>query len=251
MFLSVAAVLSISTAAAGPTLDTTLTLPSSMDVDVADTISVKVKNTGNGHAQDVSLTIQLPETNTSPTVYVLGDIGSYSSSCVESGTTLVCDIGRIKKNKTKTVTFDIALPWSFDTLDFEATASASNASSSSDTDYATVLYVDEVLSGTNDITNQHCTGTDLVAFYECRLFPSSISSHSATLTVGGSVTISGQPGYGGSWGQDDDDHLWFEYTYNGSIVAEFEGNGVGGSCFEGLSSFPGSSFVAPYEVCID
>ncbi len=251
MFLSVAAVLSVSTASAGANLDTTMTLPSGMDVDAVETVSVKVKNTGNKHAQSVSLTIQLPETNTSPGVYVLGDLDSASASCAESGTTLVCDLGRIRKGKSSTVSFDIALPWSFDTLDFEATATASNASSDSDSDSAVVVYVDQVLSGTNDITNQHCTGIGLVAFYECTLFPSSISSHSATLESDGSVSFDGMAGYGGSWGQDDDDHLWFEYTYNGNIVAEFEGNGVGGDCFEGLTAFPGSTYVAPYEVCVD
>jgi hypothetical protein len=251
MFLSVAALLSVSTATAGPQLSTTLSLPSSMDVYVEDTVTVTVKNTGNSNANDVSLTIQLPETNTSPSVYVLGDLGAYSADCTESGTTLVCDLGRIRKNRSTTVSLDIALPWSFDTLDFAATATASNASSSVDVDSATVVYVDQVISGTANITNRHCTGTGLVAFYECTLFPSSISSHSATLVSGGTVSFDNFPGYGGSWGQDSDDHLWFEYTYNGDIVAEFEGNGVGGGCFEGLTTFPGSAWVSPYEVCLD
>jgi len=26
---------------------------------------------------------------------------------------------------------------------------------------------------------------------------------------------------------------------------------VGGDCFEGLTTFPGSSYVSPYEVCLD
>ena len=226
MSLPILTALFISTASAGASLDTTLTLPSSMDVYVADTLSVRVKNTGNRNATNVELISPLPETNTSPTVYVMGDLGSFSNKCVESGTERVCNLGRIKKNKSKTVTFDIALPWSFDTLDFVAIAEGSNTASDSDSDSACVIDEDTVISGANDITNQHCTGTGLVAYYECTLFPDSISSHTATLESDGTVSFASAPGYGGTWGQDSDDSLSFEYTYGGS-------------------------YVAPYEVCLD
>ena len=104
------------------------------------------------------------------------------------------------------------------------------------------------------MTNQHCTGTGLVAFYTCTLFPSSLSGHAATLEADGTISFPAYPsGYSGSWGQDSDDHLWMEYTYNGGVVASFEGNGVDAAaeCFEGLTTFPGSSYVSPYEVCLD
>ena len=251
MFLPVLTALTISTASASAALDTTVSLPADMDVYVDETVTVSVDNTGSRHAQDVELTIQLPETATSPSVHVLGILGAVDADCTESGTTLVCDLGRVRRGRSKSVTFDIALPVSTAPLGFTATASGSNAAASSDTDYASVVYVDTAVAGPRDIANQHCTGIGLTAFYECTLFPSSISGHSATLESNGDVSFASQPGYAGSWGQASPDSLWFEYTQNGTVVAEFEGYGVGGDCFEGLTTFPGSSYVAPYEVCLD
>ncbi len=201
-------------------LETTLSLPAAFDVDVSDTVSVTVENVGNGSANSVVVDIDLPETNTSPTVHVMGDI---------------------------------ALPQSAGSLDFSATASTtstdSNASNNADDDSAVVLYPDLAITSQAFIINRHCTGQGLEAFYECELYPSSISSHEIILETDGSITFS-QAGYSGAWGQDTDDHLWFEYYYAGMVRLTFEGNAVDGDCFEGLTDFPGTSYVAPYEVCI-
>ena len=101
-----------------------------------------------------------------------------------------------------------------------------------------------------DATNMHCTGTGLAAFYECTLFPSSISSHPITFQSGNSIDL-GVAGYSGYWTQPTTDSLYFEYYYGTDTVAVFYGEGVSGSCFEGLTTFPGSGWVAPYEVCLD
>ena len=218
------------------------------------THEVEVSNVGSGQARNVSVVIQLPETNTSPAVHVMGDVLSYDSRCAAVGTTLECSLGRIKGGKSKTVTFEMALPWSADPLVFEATASTTSSDSDpgndSDSAVASVSTVDTVISGPADVTNQHCTGVGLAAFYECTLYPSSISSHAATLESDGTITFA-YPGYSGAWGQGADDELWMEYYSGTTLVAEFAGNGVGGDCFEGLTTFPGSSYVSPYEVCLD
>ncbi|MCP4807559.1 MAG: hypothetical protein GY913_15230 [Proteobacteria bacterium] len=212
-----------------------------------------VENTGNKTARSVEIVIELPETNTSPTVYVMGDVGSSHKKCSQSDTEIVCNFNSIKKGKSKTVWVDIALPWSADAIEFTADASTSSSESSTsnndDTDVAEMAYIDTVLSGGESTTNSHCSGTGLTAFYECTLFPSSVMDHTAVLEGDWSISFPDFAGYGGTWWQDSDDHLAFEYTYGGSVVAEFEGNG--GDCFEGLTTFPGSSYVAPYEVCID
>lgn len=257
MLLSLCALSVLSaTAQAAPDLEVTLSLAASV-VDTEETHTVRVKNKGPHQANSVTLTLQLPETNTSPSVYVLGTLGSHDSRCIASGTTLQCALGRIKSGKSVTLAFDMALPWSDDLLAFEATAASSstdaNPADNIDVEVASVSYLDLVVSGPQDITNRHCTGTNLTAFYECTLFPSSLSSHQATLEADGSISFpSDYPsGYGGSWGQDSDDHLWMVYTEDSVVIGEFEGNGVSGSCFEGLTLFPGSSYVSPYEVCLD
>ncbi|HNC98462.1 MAG TPA: hypothetical protein PLA94_07285 [Myxococcota bacterium] len=229
-------------------------LPASAVADTAATYTVKVSNIGNMNASSVSVSIQLPVTHTSPQVYVMGTLGAYSSTCAQSGTKLNCNLGTINKNTNKTVTFSLALPQNSVALGFSASATTTSAENSiannSATATANVSYSSYALTGTQvAVTNDHCTGTNLTSYYECTLFPSSISSHNAVLEADGTVTIPGYPDYYGYWGQDTNDHLWFEYWAYGALEASFEGNGVPGNCFDGLTTFPGSSYVSPYEVC--
>ena len=250
----VAALALTAPASAGADLETTMTLPALADVYVDDEISVKVKNVGNRHASNVELRIQLPETATSPQVYVMGDLGVIDSKCTEVGTELVCDLRRVRKGKSKTIRFDFAMPWSDNDLVFDAdastTSSESNLSNNGDTDIAAVVYVDQLIDAPAGVSNRHCTGQGLQGFYECTLFPSSISGHDILLEDDGSITFPpGISGYTGTWWQDTDDHLHFEYEALGMTRVVFDGNGVGGDCFEGVSTFPGTPYNAGYEVC--
>lgn len=34
------------------------------------------------------------------------------------------------------------------------------------------------------------------------------------------------------------------------VVAQLEGFGTSPGCFEGITTFPGSSYLSPYEVCL-
>ena len=81
---------------------------------------------------------------------------------------------------------------------------------------------------------------------------SSISSHETVFQSDGSITFPtlGDPDYSGTWSQPTPDSLEFEYTYMGSPTAEFSGFGVGGSCWEGIVTFPTSTtYISVYEVC--
>ncbi len=232
----------------------TFIMPSSEVVGTASTYTVRVSNIGNMSASNVSVSIQLPVTHTSPQVYVMGTLGAYSSTCTKVGTKLNCSLGTIAKNTNKTVTFSLALPQNSVALGFSASATTTSSENSvtnnSASATANVSYYSYALSGTQTaVNNDHCTGTNLTSYYECTLFPSSISSHSAVLEADGTVTIPGYPDYYGWWGQDSNDHLWFEYWAFGAQEAAFEGNGIAGNCFNGLTTFPGSSYVSPYEVC--
>jgi len=233
-------------------LETTLSLPV-FDVEQSDTVEVTVENIGRRTAQNVVIDVALPETNTSPTVHVMGDLDNIDSACTQVDTMLTCSVGKIRRNRSTTISFDFAPPQSAGSLDFDAEAGTTSTdadnSNDFDTDTATVLYPDLAITSQALIINRHCTGTGLEAFYECELYPSSISSHEIILETDGSITFS-VAGYTGAWGQDSDDHLWFEYYYGSLTRVEFEGNAVDGSCFEGLSVFPGTGYVAPYEVCI-
>ena len=236
-------------------LTTTHTMPSSTLVYASGSYSVTVSNIGNRDASNVTVSIQLPTTHTSPSVYVMGTVGSMSSGCSASGTKINCNLGTIRKAKSSTVTFDMALPWSAAALTFTSTAATTSSENStannSDSDAANITYYDLALSGDTDVVNTHCTGTGLTAWYECTLFPSSQSSHDTTLNADGSISIPLAPDYTGEWLQATPDELWFVYyDETGAQVAEFLGNAVDGtSCFEGLTTFPGSTYVSPYQVC--
>ncbi len=230
------------------------TLPASAVADTAATYTVKVSNTGNASASSVTVSIQLPVTHTSPNVYVMGALGAYSSTCTKVGTKLNCSLGTINKGTNKTVTFSLALPQNSVALGFSAVATTTSLENSTANNSASatanVTYSSYAITGTDVyVTNDHCTGTNLTSYYECTLFPSSISSHDVQLAADGTLSIPVAPSYYGYWGQDSANHLWFEYWDNGVLEASFEGNGVPGNCFDGLTTFPGSAYVAPYEVC--
>jgi hypothetical protein len=245
----------IATASAGADLQTSIQMPSGHEAYEEQRIRVRVSNVGNSNAKNSVVVIDLPESNTTP-VIVVGDMGTLDSKCTQSGTQLTCDLGRIKRNRTKTVNVYIALPWSVSDLEFSATASTSNIDSNpgndSDTATSEVNFPDLVIAGGDHATNTHCTGTNLGSFYVCTAFPSSLMSHGITFESDGTISFDGAPaGYTGEWGQASDDSLWFDYSYLGSVVAEFDGNAVDADCFEGLTVFTGSSYVAGYEVCLD
>jgi hypothetical protein len=245
-----------STAEAGrggaPDLEVSLSAPTSVDVDTDSTFTVDVANTGSGNADDVELVILLPETATSPTVHVLGELGGVDGRCVQVDTTLECSLGRIRKGRSTSVSFDFAAPWAAVDLDIDVYATSSGETDLSDNDDGVtldVIYVDQAISGPAGVSNRHCTGSGLTAFFECELYPSSISGHDILLEADGSITFGpGVSGYTGSWWQDTDDHLHFEYSSGGSTRLIFDGNGVGGDTFEGIASFPGTGYNAGYEV---
>ncbi len=235
-----------------PDVQVSLVAPGAVDVDAVETFSVHVDNAGSANADDVALVVLLPETATSPTVHVLGDLSGLDSRCTQVGTTLECSLGTLKRGKGATVSFDFAAPWAEGDLNIDVYATTSGETNLSDNDDGVtleVVYVDQPISGPAGVTNRHCTGTGLQAFYECELYPSSISSHDILLEADGSITFGPSvTGYTGAWWQDADDHLHFEYFEGGSTRVIFDGNGVGGDTFEGIATFPGTGYNAGYEV---
>ena len=223
--------------------------------------TVTVSNIGNKSASNATVQIALPATHTSPQVYVLGLLGAKSATCSQSGTTLDCTLGSIARNTSRSVFFDIALPVSSAPFVFTATAATTSAENStanngasrtaSQSFYATPIAATPGSPVT--MVNSHCTGTGLTAWYECTLFPSAISAHDAVFHHDGTMTFPGEPAYGGSWtltATPTGSYLQFQIVEIGvGPAADFAGWGADGSCFEGLTTFPGSTYVSPYEVC--
>lgn len=250
------ATLSMSAPAFGAAdLKVTVPAPAAVNVYSPTSYAVKVQNIGNVKADNISLTVTLPLTHTSPTAYVMGTLSAIDTRCVKSNNKLVCSLGSLNNNKSTTVTFKIALPEANEVL--KVTASATTTSSetvltnNSATDIPALTNYSYSVPGGSYVTNEHCTGTNLTSYFECTLFPSSIMQHDTILNGDGSVTVVDDPiNYYGTWSQPVPNQLNMQYfDSQGTLLADFVGYGTPNQCFEGITIFPGSSYVSPYHVC--
>ncbi|MCA9635536.1 MAG: hypothetical protein KC420_05815 [Myxococcales bacterium] len=242
-------------ALAGAELRVEIPTPAATHVDDEIAYDVVVTNDGNKSASSVTLTIALPATHTSPLVHVMGTLGAIDGRCALVGTDLVCDLGSLGRFKSTTVSFAIALPVAAETLGIAATvesaAKEGDYGDNAASDVPALLYYGHAIADGDLATNNHCTGQGLTAYFECELYPGSISAHDVIFHGDGTLSfVDAPPGYGGVWSQGSDESLEFTYLYEGEVVAEFTGLGASPGCFEGLTTFPGSPYVAPYQVCV-
>ncbi len=254
-FVFLAITLFAGPAFAAADLTTSITAPTSVAVDATGRYQVTVRNIGNKSASNVALAVTLPATNTSPQVFVMGTLGAFDSRCTRSGRTLNCALGSLARTKQTTVFFDIALPQSSAPLVLSAQASTISPENSTSNNgasrTASLVYPPLTVGAGSAAVNLHCTGTALTAFFECTLFPSSISSHDTVFQAGGVLTFPSAPAsYTGTWSQPSANSLVFTYFEDGLPVADFVGNAVDANCFEGLTTFPDSTWVSTYSVCL-
>lgn len=246
-------------APAAPDLAVTLTPPVGAHVYQPAGYNVRVRNVGNKSAAGVRLTIQLPTTRTSPTVYLMGTLGAMSSACSRTGNTVVCLLGTLSRNASTSVFFDMLLPYSTLPMVFTAAATTtsvpgdSNPGNSTASHAANLLTYPVTMNHVDPATNSHCTGNPtLSSFFECELFPSSITEHQTIFDAGGTITFIGAgPTYTGTWTYTAATHrLQFEYLESGQSVATFDGRGTSTNCFEGKTTFPLSpNYISIYQVC--
>jgi hypothetical protein len=259
---SLSLTLAAGAAQAAPDLAVSVSQPSNVFVYQAVRYTVRVRNVGNQRSATATLTIDLPDTNTSPQSYVLGTVGAMTAGCTRSGFRITCPVGRINRAglnpNYQDFFFDFTIPEAWQPVSFTATVAPGGADTLSSNNSRTHVpllqnhpYVIAPAAPIN-VTNHHCTGQNLQSYYECTLFPSSITNHAVEFLPGGTIAIpAAGPTYGGTWSQPTPDSLVFQYTEDGLPVANFEGYGVGNRCFEGLTTFvPASPYSAPYRVCL-
>ncbi len=242
-------------------LSVTTTAPAGVKYYDIATYRVSVKNVGNTSSSGGRVEIDLPKTGTSPQVYTLGQVTAVPAGCTLAASRITCTFGTTKKGVTRNYDFGFKAPYSSAPIALTARVVPTWTGDPAANNLTTRTLA---LSGhsftipdgyATDI--RHCTGSaSLTSFFECTLFPSSISNHGSVFAAGGVVNfdVGVDPAYTGAWQQPAADQLTFQYFENGVLVAEFDGRGVGGGCFEGLTRFwdaPGvlSPYVSPYEVC--
>lgn len=227
--------------------------PSVANVNTPYQYRFGVKNTGTQTATGVTLTVDLPVTTTSPQVYLLGKLTGVPTGCSVVSRKLQCNIGSLGYNQSRFYTFTYELPVANKVLSF--TARATTTSTNEQNPGNNLRTITPVLGyPTNQLVSanvlaSHCTGTNLSSYFECELFPSSITTHTMTLNAGGTISLN-YPGWSGTWDQVTPEQLHFVIT-DGVDGAEFYGYAGSSTCFEGITTFiPTSSYMSPYKVCV-
>lgn len=218
--------------------------------------TVRVKNIGGQSAAGVVTTVNFPETDTSPTKYILGTlsgINANGNTCQTVNRTLRCTMGSIGPNVEKTFTFNFALPVSTKVLEVKGTATTTTANEQNQANNWEAR-VPGLLYGSNTITSANvlitmCTGRNLSSFFECELFPSSQQSHIFTLNSDMSVSAYGQAV--GTWDQPSPSQIHL-YMVNGGTVIEHNGYARDNTCFEGRTTFTPSpsGYMSQYKICV-
>lgn len=260
-FLLALFALSAGTASANqrrPDLRVQMQGPSSAFVNSPYVYTVNVRNIGNTTAAGVKVIIEFPQTDTSPQKYILGTLSGIDNRCQIVTRKLQCSLNNVPVNQQGvSFTFNFTLPVSTKVLEIKATASTTttpgdpNLGNNTVTLTPSLSYATNQLLSTVNVLNSHCTGQGLTSYFECELFQSSISHHTATLNVGGTVSFPFS-GYSGTWYQQTPQQLYFNYTDgNNVMILEFNGYATSPTCFEGMVKFiPSSNYISPYKVCI-
>ena len=248
--------MNVSAAPQPPNLRVLVSGPASAQVNSPYLYTVNVKNIGGSTASNVTVVVDLPETNTSPQKYVLGNLSGIDSRCQVVARKLNCVLGSITKTgttQTKIFTFNYAFPVTSQIVEIKATAATTtpnetNAANNVASHFPTPAYAaNQLTSATVLVTS--CTGRGLTSFFECELFPSSQQSHIFELNSDMTVTYNGD--FVGNWDQFASSQQLHLLLSDGSSGAEFNGFATNNTCFEGLTTFtPASVYNSAYKVCV-
>jgi hypothetical protein len=243
--------------AAAPSADLSVSVsaPSIEAVNTANRYTVRVSNIGRKDASASVLKVTFPLTNTSPQRFLLGQLSQLAPGCSLSLDTLTCNIAPIAKNNFREIAFTYSMPVTSTVVQLVAVASTNDRELSLINNrrvhQAVPSYPSLAIAADSTATNSHCSGTDLSAYFECELFPSSISSHAAVFHAGGILSIPEAPDYTGAWQQAASNRLTFQYFDSNSLrILSFEGFGSVPGCFDGITRFDDNqTYVSAYRVC--
>lgn len=216
--------------------------------------TVNVRNIGGTKANGVTVTVDFPQTNTSPQVFILGTVSGFpTNTCQIVSRRLQCSAGNLNPNAQRNFTFNFAYPVSTKTLEIKATGVSTSTNEANPANniasvFPAIGYATNQLTAATVLAS-HCTGTNLTSYFECELFPSSIASF--TMSLNADLTVSYEGQIIGNWDQfTSPQQLHFTLSDGGS-TAEFNGFATTGTCFEGMTTFlPNSNYVSPYKVCV-
>ncbi len=246
-------------AAFGPDLGVVVVQSGSSLVGTPTHIDVQLTNTGNRPANATWVSIQLPKTMTSPNAVVMGTLSNVPSYCARQTTRLYCNLSSpvARSGGTAVIGFDIAMPVSSAPLSFRVDTGANNeqnlTNNTAHFSPTQSYYSPAVAPAGSAVTNSHCTGKNLTSYFECTVYTGALSSHLTTLSSDGTIDWSANgaegAGMGGTWSVTGS-QLTMQYLDNGQGIGDFIGYGSSNTCWDGKMTFPNSTFLAMYRVCM-
>lgn len=157
------------TAEAACDLSVSMSQPPNVSVYQSARYTVRVTNLTGSTSARGTLTIQLPRTNTSPTVYVLGTVGAFTTGCTRSGTQITCGVSQLRRGNSQDFFVDLTLPQHAGPVEITATVAVTGDSAPNNNQRPLVADLqnpDFVIPTTSDrsVQNRHCTGQALTSF---------------------------------------------------------------------------------------
>lgn len=196
---------------------------------------VVASNQGNRSARNVTATIELPPSAT----FVQAD-----NACSLSGTTLDCNLGRIRRNNSHTLSVELIAPPTAGTISLDATVSTSSRDSNNandSTSFDTVIEEPVVVQPVVDIdpperfVMRQCVGSNSLTWADCT--PGSLLTHEVTLDVN-NVVQTNDPGATGTWNEPDAFHIELDFfDLNNVPMSTFTGKAQTQYCFSGTTVF--------------
>jgi hypothetical protein len=200
--------------------------------------------------------VDLPETDTSPTKYILGTVSGLGVGCQIATRKVQCMTpGNLGNNQQRVYTFNLALPVSSKVLTLRATGSTTTPNEVDPLNNTASMtpvfnYPANPLTSANVLISM-CTGRNLSSFFECELYQSSQQHHIFTLNPDTTVEVYGQ--IVGNWDQTAGTNRLHMLMNDGyGTVVEFEGYAANTTCFEGKTTFTPSpsGHMAIYRACV-
>lgn len=261
--------------AAGSSLTTTIIGPATSLVNAPSHFDVTVVN--NGTAPTVApwiVTVDLPKTNSAYGSYVnqpqypvlLGTLGAVSPGCtltldVKLVCTITTPLSATPGSNSKTVGFDVSLPYITKPFSFTATATDDGVVSVPSTTSTTQTFR-TVTAPLGQALVEYCGGSGLDgtgrrSFFECKVIPGLTMYYKMTLAPNGQVTnvlLNNKPAptRGGTWSISGT-RLDLVLTNGTSILGTMSLQGVSSRCWEGPLATAGTSPAtnpAQYSVCL-
>ncbi len=221
--------------------------------------TVNVRNIGGAKANGVTVMVDFPQTNTSPQVYILGQVSAIGNGCQLVSRRLQCSAGNLNPNAQRNFTFSFSYPVSTKTLEIKATGSSTSTNEANPNNniasvFPAINYPTNQITAAN-VTVSLCTGTNLSSYYECELFPSSQQHFTMRLESGGMITDLPDSNFTGTWTQIQTTNQPFQQLQftlsDGYTSASFDGYASSTTCFEGKTTFlPTSNYNSQYKVCV-